>query len=363
MDAVRKSHGVFERTLQILLNPRSRELQLGEGSYIDGSPAQPKPTQAASAADAARASAPVLIAAQKEKWTEPELEKLREVIEDISSGSNDGNDHDSGVSLPWDEIARKVGTGRGVEAYRMRWYRLSKQARQPAASSPSPAKAAMKTIKPGAAASSGAGAVDAARAPAPAVPAQKEKWTEPELEKLREVIEDISSGSNDGNDHDSGVSLPWDEIARKVGTGRGVEAYRMRWYRLSKQARQPAASSPSPAKAAMKTIKPGAAASSGAGAVANGAAAGPRKLRRGSTTDHPNQIKIESNNLASAVPRPPDELEAAPAQRKGWERREQVTLLRLVQQLGVTLASDSAEWQALADRLGTERTGTAVAHR
>ena len=255
MDAVRKSHGVFERTLQILLNPRSRELQLGEGSYIDGSPAQPKPTQAASAADAARAPAPVLIAAQKEKWTEPELEKLRE------------------------------------------------------------------------------------------------------------VIENISSGSNDGNDHDSGVSLPWDEIARKVGTGRGVEAYRMRWYRLSKQARQPAASSPSPAKAAMKTIKPGAAASSGAGAVANGAAAGPRKLRRGSTTDHPNQIKIESNNLASAAPRPPDELEAAPAQRKGWERREQVTLLRLVQQLGVTLASDSAEWQALADRLGTERTGTAVAHR
>ena len=97
---MRKSHGVFERTLQILLNPRSRELQLGEGSYIDGSPAQPKPTQVASAADAARAPAPVLIAAQKEKWTEPELEKLHEVIENISSGSNDGNDHDSGVSLP-----------------------------------------------------------------------------------------------------------------------------------------------------------------------------------------------------------------------------------------------------------------------
>ena len=250
-DAARKAHGVFERTLQILLNPRSRELQLGEGSYIDGSPVHQK---------------------------------------------------------------------------------LSQDARTS----------------------------DASCAPTPPAPVQKEKWTEPEVEKLRGVIESISSGRSDSNGNGSGISLPWDEIARKMGTGRGVEAYRMRWHRLIKQSKQPGTSLPIPAKAAIKMI---AVASSGVGALAYDAAVRPRKLRRVSTTDHPNQIKIESDNPASAAPRPADALETSTIQRREWDEREQVTLLRLVQELGVTFTSDSTGWQAVADRLGTDRTGTAVAHR
>jgi hypothetical protein len=252
--AARTAHGVFERTLQILLNPRSRELQLSEGSYIDGPPARPRSAHNASNADAGCAHIAVA-PTRAEKWTETELQQLREVVKSVTRSSSSSNNH---TSVPWEEVARKMDTGRGVEAYRMRWHRLCKQTKH-ATSSPKPATADKDVTKPRASSAAGTDAHTA------------------------------SSGT-----HPSSFHVP-------------------------------------------------------------------RKLRRVSP-NHPS-AQIESDDSISTAPTPVVALDAQIRKRKEWGENEQTTMLRLVEKLGLTVGSDVTEWQAVADKLATYRTGTAVQAR
>ncbi len=254
--AARTAHNVFEHTLQILLNPTSRELQLGQGSYIDGPPAHPRRAQDASTAGAGCAPLPVA-PTSREKWTELELQQLRETVESMTRSSSSSSD---GISISWEDVARKMDTGRGLEAYRMRWHRLRKQTKHPAGS-PRPTKAHNDTNKPRAVASSDA---------------------------------DTDAHTASPGTHPSGFHVP-------------------------------------------------------------------RKVRRVSTI-YPS-AKMESDQSSSTAPTPVFALEARTSKRKEWEKREEETMLRLVQKIGIGLASDVTEWQAVADRLATSRTGTAVQAR
>ena len=190
----------------------------------------------------------------------------------------------------------------------------------------------------------------------------KEGWNEKELEKLWKIVHGYGS-----------VELSWEEIAAKMGTGRGSDACRTRWARLMKGGDATAAVAAAPAPAAKprvarnatpKATPKAAAAAATVDKVPPAPAATARESRRSAASADPTPLTAQAKPVASVkmtVASPSVVLNGV------WEDAEEKKLLRLVEQSGRPLGmneggdgSASAAWQAIADKMATGRSGTSI---